>query len=490
MPSTSDPILRVAVLGGGITGLAAAYMLARAASAAAPLEISLFEAGDRLGGLIQTEQWEDFILEGGPDSFLTEKLDAIAFCRELGLESAFLGSNDARRRTYILHQGRLAQIPAGMALFASRRFVPALISPLFPLETKLRILREGLSSRAADAQTSRRDESVADYISRRFGPGMLENFIEPMLAGVYGGEPENLSAQSVLSRFGQSEERSAKLTRGKIAIQKGAGKSASIFTTLKEGMGQLTRAVERQLALAEKSGIFRLCLRQRVRSIERLHLDRAGETPRPAYGIHLEGGTHFEVDAVILALPAFECARLLRPISSRLADLLSSIPYTSAVTVALCYCAAPPNLPGGFGFLVPRSSGGKLLACTFVHNKFDFRAPHGGALLRCFLGGARQPGVEAMENHELVAIVLTELRKILNLMKEPSFSRVWRWPQAMPQYNVGHADRVREIEKEIGNYPGLFLAGNAWSGVGISDCIRTAKSAATKVLQMADGSHY
>jgi oxygen-dependent protoporphyrinogen oxidase len=485
----SGSILRVAILGGGITGLAAAHTLVRAASAGAPVEVSLFEASDRLGGLLQTERWEDFILEGGPDSFLTEKPDAIAFCQELGLEDAFLGSNDAERRTYILHRGRLVPIPAGMGMFDFRRFTSMLISPLFPLGTKLRICREVLSSHRVDKRTSGDDESVADYICRRLGSGMLENFIEPMLAGIYGGEPEKLSAWSALSRFHESEARSARLAHGKPEMQKETRRPASIFTTLREGMGQLICAVGRELAWAEKSGIFRLHLRQKAHLIERLLSACSNETQRPAYIIHFEGGTHFEADAVILALSTLECAKLLRPVSSRLADLLSSIPYNSAVTLALCYRAAPPNLPGGFGFLVPRSSGGKLLACTFVHNKFDFRAPHGGALLRCFLGGARQPGVETMENHELLAIVLTELRKILKLKEEPSFSRVWRWPQAMPQYNVGHADRVREIEKAIGNYPGLFLAGNAWSGVGISDCIRTAKSAANEILRRADGSH-
>lgn len=477
----------MAILGGGITGLAAAHTLVRSASAGVPVEVSLFEAGARLGGLIQTEQWEDFILEGGPDSVLAEKPEAIAFCKELGLEDAFLGSNDAQRRTYILHQGRLAQIPSGMGLFAFRRFVPALISPLFPLGTKLRIIHEVLSDRRVEMRNLSFDESAADYIRRRFGSGMLENFIEPMLAGIYGSEPEHLSAQ-VLLRLEAPERPSGSLSRGKPRKQKGTKSSSSIFTTLREGMGQLTRAVEQQLVWAEKSGTFRLYLREKAHLIERFMSSRPGEkTSRWRYVIRCESGIHVEADAVILALPTYECAQLLRPLSARLADLLSAIPYTSAVTVALCYRMAPPNLPGGFGFLVPRSAGSKLLACTFVHNKFSRRAPSGGALLRCFLGGVRHPGIEEMEEQELVAISLAELRKILNLTGEPSFTRVWRWPRAMPQYNLGHAGRVREMEQEIENYPGLFLAGNAYSGVGISDCIRTAKVAVNGALRMAGG---
>lgn len=450
------------------------------------MEGFLAERADHLGGLIQTEQTGGFVVEAGPDSFLSEKPEAIALAKELRLESSFLGSNDAQRRTYILHHGRLVPLPEGMMLFAPARLGPALGSPLLPFSTKLSILREAFFPRPASRRDPESDESVAQFVRRRFGSRMLENIAEPLVAGIYGGDAEKLSARALLPSFYRWEEQYGSVIRGVWKSRKKAQFSTPVFTSLREGMTRLTRALSGHLSACND---FRLYTNQAVESIRVCSLGSSqdsGPGSRPAYVIQCAGGGSYEANAVILALPAFECARLLSPLNSELGSLLSSIPYTSALTVALGHKIAPPHLPPGFGFLVPPCAGHSLLACTFAHTKFDFRAPPGSALLRCFLGGAHNPNIQTVSDEELMRMVLNEVRAILGIKATPDFYRIYRWPNAMPQYVVGHLERVRKIGQEIEKLPGIFLAGNAYSGVGISDCIRTANSAAAEILRLAN----
>jgi oxygen-dependent protoporphyrinogen oxidase len=489
---------RVAVIGGGISGLTAAYTLARARRSGAPVEETLIEASPRLGGVIQTETIEGFVIEAGPDSFLAEKPQAAALARELGLGGDLLGSNDHVRRTYILHRGRLVPLPDGLMFLVPTRLWPMVTTRLLPLSAKLAAVRELFSS-APDGGGG--DESVASFVSRHFGCAMVENIADPLLAGVYGGDSAALSVRSVLPRFWEMERRHGSLTRATLrALHQRREASANsnnasypdsagtgtaplrklpLFMTLRGGLQQLT---EKLAAQVEKSRVF---ADRRAVGLEL----RPGPPGSGAdlclrrFRILCGDEIAFEADAVVLAMPAHANSRLVSSLDPSLSELLGQIPYSSSMTVSLGFDArARTGLPAGFGFLVPRKERRRMLACTFVHNKFHYRAPEGKALLRCFLGGSRDAEALTLSDAEVVTVVRRELKEILNLTAEPLFCRVHRWPSSMAQYPVGHRERVIAIEQQLGNLPGLYVSGNAYSGIGISDCIRTGRAAAEQAL--------
>jgi oxygen-dependent protoporphyrinogen oxidase len=490
-------VRRVAVIGGGVSGLAAAYTLARARQAGAPVEEMLIEASPRLGGVVRTETVEGFVIEAGPDSFLAEKPQAAAMARELGLGDDLMGSNDHARRTYILHRGRLLPLPDGLMFLVPTRLWPMVTTKLLPLSTKFAAAYELFSSpRASDDG----DESVASFVQRHFGAAMVENIADPLLAGVYGGDSAALSVRSVLPRFWEMERQHGSLTRATLAAMRqrrkanatnnhgpdSAGTGAaplrklSLFMTLKGGLQQMT---ERLAAQIER---YRVFMRRRVLAVEFAPGGPGGaaDSCSRRFQITCEGDRVYDGDAVVLALPANLAGGLVSTLDHRLSELLEGIPYSSSMTVSLGFDErARAALPAGFGFLVPRKEQRRMLACTFVHAKFDHRAPEGKAMLRCFLGGARDPDVLRLHDEEVVAIVRRELKEIMNFTAEPLFCRVHRWPASMAQYPVGHRARVSAIEERLRDLPGLYLAGNAYSGIGISDCIRTGKSAAEKALE-------
>ncbi|HUI42823.1 MAG TPA: protoporphyrinogen oxidase [Terriglobia bacterium] len=468
---------RIIVVGGGMAGLAAAYRLGEARRAGAALDECLLEAGDRLGGVVRTEHIDGCVVEAGPDSFLSEKPEAAALARELGLGDALLGSNDAVRRTYILHRGRLEPLPDGFLLMVPTRIWPAATTPLVPISGKLTIAQEWLTGRAPGGPVPAGDESVASFIRRHFGAGVLENIAEPLLAGVYGGDAAGLSVRSVFARFRAMEQKHGSLVRAALAARArmGAAGAPPIFMTLRDGLGSLAEA------LASRIEGERVQLRRRVVRIEAALASEAGNR---RYRIFCADGSSYEADSVIIALPAWAGSALLDRLDGELAEELAHIPYNSALTVALGYGGhVRRRLPRGFGFLVPRAARRRLLACTFVHTKFNHRAPIERALLRCFLGGSRDPEILDAGDEEIVRTVREELGSILGLREEPLFSRVHRWPRAMAQYVVGHAERVQAIAERLRGHPGLFLAGNAFSGIGVPDVIRTGEAAAREALK-------
>lgn len=483
MVDLAAPSCRIAILGGGITGLTAAYTLGRARAAGAPVNEFLLEAGGRLGGLICTERVDGFTIEGGPDSFLTAKMDATGLCRELELEGELTGSNDAARQTYILRRGRLEPLPDGLALFVPARLGPAFRSRLIPWGSKLRILRDTLRCRPALSYAE--DESVADFVRRHLGRGVLDWIADPLLTGVYGGDTETLSARALLPLFVSMEQRNGSLVRGMLKARKAPVPAKSIFTSLRGGLDQLPRALATKWESEWGLDRQRLWLHQRVEAIEAQTGEASRSPGASRYLIRCQGNQSYEAEAIIMALPAPECARLVAPFDSGLSHELAAIAYAPAVTVALGYKSRPPGLPSGFGFLVPRREDRNLLACTFVHTKFPARAPEGAALLRCFLGGAHAASVVKWSDEDLLSMVLGEIRDILGIAKAPDLYRVSRWPGAMPQYLVGHQQRVAEIERGIRLHPGLFLAGNATHGVGIPDCMMSARSAAEEACEFA-----
>lgn len=479
---TGESRRRIAVLGGGVSGLTAAYTLARARRAGAPVEEFLIEAKNGLGGVIRTEIVDGFVIEAGPDSFLTEKLEAAALCRELGMGDSLLGSNDGERRTYILHRGKIAPLPDGLMLLVPTRIWPMIISSLLPIGAKLSMASEWFMSPPV---TPLADESVAKFVRRHFGADLLQNIADPLLAGVYGGDSASLSARSVLSRFWQMEQKYGSLIRGVLKARRHRRKEARknsqgtaapmppLFTTLKGGLGQLTEALAKNLESA------RIFSGRRIESVEVAQADS-----KDVFLIRCDRGVSFQADGLIFAVPAFECSRLLAGLDAALAESLATIDYSSAMTVALAYNAeTAAKLPPGFGFLVPQKEGRRLLACTFVHAKFSHRVPAGHALLRCFLGGSRDPGVLELTDEAVIKLVREELESILKLSATPLFHRVHRWPRAMAQYHVGHEETVTRIQTRLLNHPTLALAGNAYSGIGISDCVRTGREAADRVMQ-------
>jgi protoporphyrinogen/coproporphyrinogen III oxidase len=457
---------RIAIVGGGISGLAAAFALEERRRAGESLEFKVYESGERFGGVLATERVDDCLVEAGPDSFLTEKPWAADLCRRLGIEDQLIGSNDSRRKTFILVKGRLTPLPDGLMFMVPTRITPTLLTTLFSPATKLRMLHEW---RLAPHQANG-DESVAALVERHYGAEMVERLADPLLSGVYGGEASQLSVRAVLPRFVEMESKYGSLGRGMLAARKNkqsAQPTPPIFTSLKGGMQQLSDAL---VASLSPDDLRPNSLVQAVQRQDRGWVVSAGYD-----------SDHF--DAVIVATPASAASLVLEMASADLSSELRTISYSSSVTVALGYDkAVRAALPAGFGFLVPRSEGKRTLAATFVHNKFSDRAPENRAVLRCFLGGSRDEQVLQLSADEILGIVREELRQILGLSAEPRFTRVYKWRGAMAQYTVGHLERLQRIENLLKPLPGLALAGNAYRGIGVPDCVRSGEAAAQQVL--------
>jgi oxygen-dependent protoporphyrinogen oxidase len=457
---------RIAIVGGGISGLAAAFALEERRRAGDSLEYAVYESGPRFGGVLATDQVDGCLVEAGPDSFLTEKPWAADLCRRLGIEDQLIGSNDGGRKTYILVKGKLTPMPDGLMFMVPTRLAPTLLSTLFSPATKFRMMREWRFS----PRHSRNDESVAALVERHYGAEMVERLADPLLSGVYGGEAAQLSVRAVLPRFVEMESKYGSLGRGMLAARKNVKTVQSalpIFSSLKGGMQQLAEALVARLPV----DVLRV-----ISPVQAVQKQDWGWVVSAGYASD-------QFDAVIVATSATAAAPLFEITSAELASELKAIPYSSSMTVALGFDKeVRAALPAGFGFLVPRSEGKRMLAATFVHNKFSHRAPEDRALIRCFLGGTRDEAVLQLPDDEILGIVREELRQILGLNAEPVFTRIYRWRGAMAQYIVGHLERVQRIESLLKQLPGVALAGNAYRGIGVPDCVRSGEEAAQQVL--------
>jgi protoporphyrinogen/coproporphyrinogen III oxidase len=463
-------VLRIAIVGGGISGLTTAFYLEQERRRGAPIEIVVFEATPRFGGVIQTERHDDCIIEAGPDSFLTAKPWARELCEDLRLSSQLIGSRDAERKTYILVKGKLEPIPAGMQMMVPMKLAPVLRSRLFSARTKWTMLREYLAP--PESLGADEDESVASFISRHFNSEMVERLADPLLSGIYGGDASCLSARATLPQMLESEYRYRSLVRGALASRNASREATPpqpLFTSMRDGMQRIVDSLVRQLP------------RETLRSSRPVQSLRARES---GWQI-VSSGIAEDFDQVILALPSYASAKLMAniPGSERPVEILGELSYSSAVTVVLAFKSAEIALPEGFGFLAPRSEGRQIMACTFTHNKFEYRAPAGTALLRVFLGGTRNPGILERNDAEIVEIVRRELREILSLTAEPRFARVFKWHDAMAQYEVGHLLRIARLEMHMQRFPGLRLTGNTYHGIGIPDCVRLGRDAAEAIMR-------
>jgi protoporphyrinogen/coproporphyrinogen III oxidase len=463
--------VKLAVVGGGIAGLAAAHRaLELARERGIDLELTLLEARDRLGGTIETERAAGFLVESGPDSFISEKPWALALCRRLGVEDRLVRTDDRHRRTFVWHRGRLHPLPDGFQLLAPTRMTPFLTSSLFSWPGKLRMALDLVLPR----RTTGGDETLGAFVRRRLGREALERVAQPLVAGIYTADPDELSLGATMPRFLELErrERSVILALWR-ASQRApmAGTSGarwSLFVTFADGMSELVDALARTFP----AGAVRL--KQRANALER-HLG--------GWRLALGAGEALEADRVIVATESHAAARLLRYVDPQLGALLSEITYTSAATVSLGYRRADvPHPLDGFGFVVPHTEGRALLAGTFSSVKYPGRAPEGFVLLRAFLGGAL--GAQAIEDDDdrIASRARSELADALGVVAAPVLTRVHRHPASMPQYRLGHLDRVAAIEHKMAALPGLRLAGAAYRGVGISDCVHSGEAAAEALL--------
>lgn len=458
---------RIAIIGGGISGLSAAFELEQRRQAGVEVEYTLFESSSRLGGVLRTDYVDGCVVEAGPDSFVTEKPWAADLSRLVGLGDQLIGSNDADRKTYILTRGRLVEMPDGLMFLVPTKILATGLSPLFSWKTKLRMTQELFHPPRAVEH----DESVADFVERHYGREMVDRLADPLLSGVYGGESANLSVRAVLPRFAEMERTHGSLGRAMLAAHKkmaSARRSAPpLFTSLRMGMQHLAETVVLRLTASS------LLTNAPVQAIQ-----------AEAGGWVVSAGLQSDqFDGVIVALPGLAAANVVRMASPDLAAELAAVQYTSSITVGLGYDReVRQSLPPGFGFLVPRSEGKQLLAATFVHNKFPHRTPDDRALLRCFFAGKNAEEVWPLSDEQIVGIVRKELQEIVDLGAEPLFARVYKWKSAMAQYGVGHLDRLERIEHLRKQIPGFALAGNAYRGIGVPDCVRSGRDAVKELL--------
>lgn len=471
---------RVAIIGAGISGLAAAHrLLELSREASRPLEILLLEAGAHTGGVVRTERRDGFLLEGGPDSFISEKPEAIKLAERLHLSSHLIETNADNRRSFIVRKGRLLPVPEGFQLLAPTRFRPFFTTNIFSWAGKARMALDLLLPRRAEANGVD-DESLAQFVRRRLGREALERMAQPMVGGIYTADPERLSLRATMPRFLEMERQHRSLIRAMwkqrrrqsaAQTQGTSGARYSLFLSFDGGMQILTD----ELARALPSTSIRLNTK-----VEKLAFDdAAGQWTIRARG------EQFEADAVCLALPAYRAAALLRETNAQLAQELDEIPYASTATVNLAYRRRDiPHQLDGFGFVVPLIEKRSTLACTFSSVKFAGRAPEGQALLRAFVGGALQPEIFKLSEAAIIQAVRRDLRDLLGIEAPPLFTHVEKWPRSMAQYHLGHVARVQRIKQHLHTTPTLKLAGNAYEGAGIPDCIRSGESAAEELFEV------
>jgi len=467
---------RIAIIGAGIAGLSTAYYLhQRAEQLGEPLAITLLEKEGQLGGSMITEQVDGFLLEAGPDCFISEKPWALHLCRQLGIKKEVINTNQQVRRTFILLHGRLHEIPEGFMLLAPTSFIPFIKSSLFSILGKMRMGLDLLIPR----KKSDDEESLAAFVMRRLGREALERIAEPLVAGIHAGDPTTMSLKSTFPRFIDLEREYRSLIWGMYQRKRQFAHLLpryTVFVALRQGMGQLILALENALP----ADVF--SRRQEVTSLEKIQEKSPG---KPPYLLHIKGKKNVaEADCVVLATPAFTAARIMLSFDTEIARQLDAIAYCSTATINLAYERSQINHPlDGYGFVCPRLEKRNIMAATFSSVKFGGRSPEGKVLLRCFVGGAKNEAIVSWKNAKLLAAVKKDIEQILKIQGEPLFARIYRWPKAMPQYTLGHEERVSRIEQGLAQHPGLFVTGSAYRGVGISDCVHEAEQLAAQIFR-------
>lgn len=460
---------RIAIIGAGISGLTAAYRLKDLQKEA---EIIIYEKQGRCGGTILTERYSGFTIEGGPDCFITEKPWASELAKEIGLSNRLLGTTPENKITYVLSGGRLHPIPDGLILMIPTKIYPLITSGLFTISGKIRMAMEIFIPR----KNTPEDESLAHFVLRRFGREALEKIAEPLVAGVHAGNPETMSIKSSFPRFVEMEQKYRSLIIGMLKMRRefrkkfGTSHEKSMFMTFIGGLGELIEKLE------DAVGRNKIEFNKEITEIK-----RSGEE----YLLIFSDGKMQKFNSVILAVPSYISAKLLSGINYQLSSYLKKIPFASTATITLVYRLEEFNHPlKGYGFVIPSIEKRRIMAVTWTSSKFKYRVPDGFAMIRAFVGGARNSELVNLNDNELSGLVRNELREIMGIQSEPVLTRIYRWHNAMPQYILGHEKNLQLIDNELNKMPGLFLTGSSYRGIGISDCIKNATDVAERVRRI------
>ena len=466
---------RVVIIGGGIAGLSTAYSLiehSRLKGVKDP-HITIIEKSANLGGNIKTEKIDGFLVEGGPDCFLSEKPWAMELIKRLGIETSLLPTRKPRGKTFVYHKGKLRLLPEGVILMVPTRMFPLATSSLITIPGKIRMALEFFIPKRKE----KTDESLGDFVRRRLGKEALDKIAEPLVAGVHAGDPETMSVRASFPKFVELEEKHGSLIRGMLArmkamrahVKPGVKSNITMFMTLRHGLIELVSAIVSKLEGVEiKTGAG-------VKGV----LKKEG-----GYEVLVDGGHSIEADSVVIAAPAYVASELVKALDKELSEKLLSIPYVSTATVSIGYKRKDIAHPlDGFGFIVPKIEKRKLMAATWSSIKWEGRAPEDSVLIRCFIGGAKNEELVSLNDKDMTGVALSELKEIMGIDAEPLFIRIFRWIKAMPQYTIGHEERVSKIEELTGRHAGLYFTGSAFKGIGISDTVREGEVTAKKVLR-------
>lgn len=466
---------KVVVIGGGISGLSAAFYLQQSSlKKGLPLDITVIEKGESLGGKVQTLHRDGFVIEKGPDSFLARKMPIIDLTRDLGLENELVGTNPDAKKTYILHKGRLHRMPPGLVLGIPTEFTPFIKTGLISPMGKLRAAMDLLLPR----RTEPGDESLGGFLQRRLGKEVLTNIVEPLLAGIYAGDTHSLSLRATFPQFGAMEQKHRSLILGMIASKKNTPTTSgapdiakkSLFLTYKNGLSTLINRLIESLEQVE------LRTNQSVVKISKHN---------KSYQLTLDNDQQLEADAIILALPPAISANLLSQEVAATSQL-KQIDYVSVANVIMAFDQKDIsfNLDGS-GFLVPRTEGRSITACTWTSSKWLHAAPKGKVLLRCYVGRSGDEEVTRLPDQELWEKVRHDLSELMGITAEPLFYEITRWPDSMPQYPVGHLENLKSIQSDLAaTMPGVFLTGGGYHGVGLPDCVRQGKEASEEAISV------
>ena len=465
--------MKTVVVGGGISGLSAAYRLIE--SKHTDHEVNLLESSDRFGGTIRTVDHEGCLIELGPDSFLSSKPWMTSLAERLGIADQIIPTSRIHRRSHVVYQGKLHPLPEGFLMMAPTRLWPMLTTSLFSFTGKARCAFDLILPRGKESD----QESVGSFVRRRFGREVLERVVQPLIGGIYAGDPDSLSLKATIPRFLEMETQHRSVIKAMVAQRHAAIKSVENssaesgarygeLVSFNRGMESIIRALYSSLPQET------LHTRSRVVSLSR-------EDKR--WCLNCNDGKRFEADNVILALPAQKAANLIRSTDPGLHDILSAIPHTSSFVINLIYERSQvPHPLDCFGFVVPAVEKRPIIACTFSSVKFPNRTPDDLVLLRTFVGGTLQQDMLNIDDDEMMRIVRAELKNLLGIEAPPRYTLFSRYPGAMPQYLVGHIQRMEQIKSLLQNHPGLTLAGNAYRGVGLPDCVYSGEQAADHIL--------
>ncbi|WP_372894372.1 protoporphyrinogen oxidase [Stieleria sp.] len=462
---------RVTVIGGGISGLAAANHLRRIAP---EIDVRLLESGPRLGGVIQTTHKDGFLIEGAADNFITTSPGAIQLCKDVGLGEDLIGTNPRERGAMVLSRGKLEKIPEGFAVMAPSRLWPLLTTKILSPKGKLRSGCEIFVPR----KRGQDDESLKSFVCRRFGTEMFERLVQPLVGGIYTADPNRLSVAATMPRFLDMEQKYGSLIRGMMnqrrsrqqSSETGGGARYSQFMTLRGGMSQLIEALEK--SLPEDAIRLNAPVHFIVPSGSRWSISSGVEAPQREAS-----------DAVIIATPASPAARVLSTVDGELSKRLGGIRSASCAVVSLAFRREQIGHDlQSFGFVVPAIEGHFILSCSFSSVKYEGRAPEGTVLMRVFIGGACQSGLLRLPNMQLLELAHWEVAKLLDIEGEPLMRHITRQQHAMPQYHVGHPNRIAKINQRLEWFPTLALAGNSLHGVGVPGCIESGQKAAERIV--------